>query len=176
MRRWQQRVVGVVVAMTTVACPDLTERPAPSADPAAVAAVDHVGDVLMAAGHEAPAVERLVSPRCGPADEFFGMFVTDAPVTLASIPWSDVDPVASVRGRVLPPAEPDPAAGAPAHVDRVEVDDDGWAVRWGESNATTTPDGAPATVVTVVGGGEVDTEVVRRWEAEGLLAEVWPCG
>jgi hypothetical protein len=143
-------------------------------DVATIAAVDHVGEVLAAAGHGAPAIPGLVMYRCGPADELFGVAAIAEPVTVL-VPWSDVAPEAESVGQVLPPPQPDPTAGAPAHVDRVEVAGDGWTVRWGVSNVIEAADGEPATVVTVVGGGEVAGADVTRWREAGLL-EVWPCG
>lgn len=155
MRRWRQHMVGLVVAMTTVACPSIDGEPTePAPDAAAIEAVDHVGDVLRAAGHDAPEISGLVGADCGPVDEFFGWRVSNRPVTLPSVPWSDVEEAAR-RG---------PHEG------------EGWEVRWAEADEATTPDGAAATVVTVVGGGEVDREAIDAWQADGLLGEVWPCG
>lgn len=141
----------------------------------AVPAVDHVGDVLLAAGHETPRIRGLVGYACGPTDAVLGVRATDDPVTV-DVPWHDVAPVLQVRGRPLVVAREDPAAGVPTHVDRVSVARDGWEVRWGESSATTVADGTAATVVTIVGGGEVDGDALRGWEQAGLVAEVWPCG
>lgn len=171
-------VAMVVVGALAAGC---AATPAPGATAAgeepraigAVAAVDHVGDVLMAAGHATPLVSGLVRYRCSPVDAVLGIEVVADPVHL-DVPWSDVLPVARVRGRQLPLPEEDPAAGAPARVDHFEVAEDGWTVRWGESNAVDV-DGQPAAAVTVVGGGEVSGADLDRW-AQAELVEVWHCG
>ncbi len=137
-------------------------------------AIDHVEDVLGEAGHATPGIVGLVAYDCGPTDAVLGIRVTDMPVTVGA-PWADVAPAAALRGRDLPAPSEDPLAGAPASVDQVEVVGDDWVVRWGTSNATSV-DGVPATVVTVVRGGEVSGEALRRWVDAGLLAEVYPCG
>ena len=87
----------------------------------------------------------------------------------------DLAPVVAERGGELPAPSEDPLAGMPAHVDRYEVTGDGWTVRWGSSNAVLLGD-APATTVTVIGGGEVTAGALQRWLDAGLLADVYPCG
>ena len=102
-------------------------------------AVDHVQQVLAAAGHPTPAITGLVFYDCGPADELYGIRVVDEPVVL-DVPWTDVEPV----------------------LERTEVAGDGWTVRWAASADA-------ATEVTVVGGGDVGGESVERWREAGFL-------
>ena len=134
--------------------------PSPGAAAPAVAAVDHVQEVLADAGLGAPGIVGLVRYDCGPTDAVLGIRVSDQPVTV-EVPWQDLAPVVAERGGELPPPSEDPLAGMPAHVDRYEVTGDGWAVRWGSSNAVLLGD-APATTVTV------DRE--RRGDGRGAAA------
>lgn len=170
--RWHSATVAAAAVLLT-GC-GLVDGAGVGGEPDRTGAVEHVGEVLAAAGHPRPAITGLVRFRCGPTDENLGRQVVADPVT-TTVPWGDVAPVVEAIGADLPVPQPDPAAGAPSHDDRVTVEADGWEVRWGSSNAVQVDDGDAATVVTVVGGGDVDGDAMQRWREEGLV-EFWGCG
>ena len=157
----------VVLALTATACT--------SEMPGTASAVDHVVRVLADAGRAPAALDGLVRLRCGPTDAALGINVVSEPVPV-DIAWSDVAAVVASIGTALPPSEENPLAGAPGSVDRYVTSADGRNVRWGESYAERTDTGAPTTVVTVVGGGQVTDETLRRWEDSGAVHAVGPCG
>lgn len=170
--RW--RTATMAAATVLLAGCGLVDGAGFGGEPDRTEAVEHVGDVLAAAGHPRPAIRQFVRFVCGPTDENLGQEVVADPVTTA-VPWGDVASVVEAMGERLPVGEHDPAAGAPAHEDRYRVDGDGWEVRWGASNAVQVDDGDAATVITVVGGGDVDGAAMQRWQEEGLV-EFWHCG
>lgn len=142
---------------------------------ASAAAVDHVASVLADAGRDPAQLDSAVRLDCGPTDEFLGIRLDPDPVHV-EVAWADVAAVVADLGDELPAANEAPEAGAPAHVDHHETSGDGWRVRWGESHTVQTDDGAPATTITFVGGGEVDGDDLTRWEQEGTVPEQYGCG
>ncbi len=142
---------------------------------ASAAAVDHVASVLADAGRAPAQLEGAVRLDCGPTDEFLGIRLATDPVHV-EVAWADVAPVADDLGDPAPAPPEDPQAGAPTHVDHHETSGEGWRVRWGESQTVQMPDGAPATTITFVDGGEVDGDDLTRWEQEGTVPELYGCG
>lgn len=142
---------------------------------ASAAAVDHVASVLADAGRAPAQLEGAVRLDCGPTDEFLGIHLDPDPVHV-EVAWADVAPVVADLGDDLPDPPEDPQAGAPTHVDHHETSGDGWRVRWGESQTVQAPDGAPATTITFVDGGEVDGNDLTRWEQDGTVPDLYGCG
>ncbi|MQA00071.1 MAG: hypothetical protein GEU80_12220 [Dehalococcoidia bacterium] len=142
----------------------------------AVAAVEHVTEVLAEAGREPPALPDAVRFDCGPTDALLGRHLSTDAIHIA-FPFADLVPVLDRIGASLPPPEENPLAGAPAYIDRWETSSAGWTVRWGESLAAArTSDGSPATTVTFVEGGDVSGEVLRRWVDDEVVVDLRYCG
>jgi hypothetical protein len=137
--------------------------------PDTAAAVDHVSEVLAAAGRSPAGLVGLVRFDCGPADEVLGRRVTDQPITV-EVPWQAVAPVVEEVGERAP--QDAATAGTPAPSDGFVTSGDGWQVRWTPSTSTD----AAATLVTVVGGGPLDAADLSRWEADGTVDDVAHCG
>lgn len=144
---------------------------------ASAAAVDHVASVLADAGRAPAQLESAVRPECSPTDAFLGLHLTRDPLHV-EVPHADVAAVVADLGTELPPADEDPTAGAPAHVDHHQTSGPGWRVRWGESQVVETAAGVPATTITFVDGGEVDDDDLDRWEQEGTVTDagLYVCG